>query len=208
MLGDGSTGKMLGVQAPELSLAPRTHIKARSRDKHLKFQCWGGRDRNPLATYRFSERPSQRTTWGKDRGGPSSVECHMSVQSTHIHKHIHTPNKKSKWNLQCSTYITTVKTKGTQYKSPKMLSLTKAGPAHLCGRTFPSSTSDLCPPHNHLYISPSRRPLNLLLAEVGTSQSGKQSLSSLMFQSAAFTPKRNSHSWDYQPWRPAWKGNS
>lgn len=32
MLGDGSTGKMLGVQAPELSLAPRTHVKARSRD--------------------------------------------------------------------------------------------------------------------------------------------------------------------------------
>lgn len=71
MLGDGSTGKMLGMQAPELSLAPRTHVKARSRDMHLKFQCWGGRVRKGPGTHwplRGSVRDHLRGQHGEKTG--------------------------------------------------------------------------------------------------------------------------------------------
>lgn len=97
MLGDGSTGKMLGMQAPELSLAPRAHVKARSRDMHLKFQSWGGRVRKGPGTHwplkRFSETISE-DNMGKRQGrtlqcGPSRLYKVHSYIDKHIYTHIH-----------------------------------------------------------------------------------------------------------------------
>lgn len=81
---------MLGVQTPELSLAPRTHVKVRSRDMRLKFQCWGGRDRMGPGIHwplRGSVRDRLRGQHGEKTGKDPPVWTVTRLYKVHTYTH-------------------------------------------------------------------------------------------------------------------------